>query len=120
MSLTISEEAKQRLAPFLTEANTFLLVANDGSNPYSSAEGCCMIGDRFIIVPVDQAEAPYTETIANDSFHVYTSTYDQMFLTGHLQLVIHPNAGTITLKNESGILDSNVDIYQHYKSKQNA
>ena len=36
MSLTISEEAKQRLAPFLTEANTFLLVANDGSNPYSS------------------------------------------------------------------------------------
>ena len=29
-----------------------------------------MIGDRFIIVPVDQAEAPYTETIANDSFHV--------------------------------------------------
>lgn len=31
MSLTISEEAKQRLAPFLTEANTFLLVANDGS-----------------------------------------------------------------------------------------
>lgn len=108
MSLTISEEVKQRLAPFLTETNTFLLVANDGSNPYSSAEGCCMIGDRFIIVPVDQAEAPYTETIANDSFHVYTSTYDQMFLTGHLQLVIHPNAGTITLKNESGILDSNV------------
>ena len=103
MSLTISEEVKQRLAPFLTETNTFLLVANDGSNPYSSAEGCCMIGDRFIIVPVDQAEAPYTETIA----------YDQMFLTGHLQLVIHPNAGTITLKNESGILDSNVDIYQH-------
>lgn len=98
MSLTISEEVKQRLAPFLTETNTFLLVANDGSNPYSSAEGCCMIGDRFIIVPVDQAEAPYTETIANDSFHVYTSTYDQMFLTGHLQLVIHPNAGTITLK----------------------
>ncbi len=68
MSLTISEEAKQRLAPFLTEANTFLLVANDGSNPYSSAEGCCMIGDRFIIVPVDQAEAPYTETIANDLY----------------------------------------------------
>ena len=79
MSLTISEEVKQRLAPFLTETNTFLLVANDGSNPYSSAEGCCMIGDRFIIVPVDQAEAPYTKTIANDSFHVYTSTYDQMF-----------------------------------------
>ena len=49
MSLTISEEVKQRLAPFLTETNTFLLVANDGSNPYSSAEGCCMIGDRFII-----------------------------------------------------------------------
>ena len=42
MSLTISEEVKQRLAPFLTETNTFLLVANDGSNPYSSAEGCCI------------------------------------------------------------------------------
>ena len=27
MSLTISEEVKQRLAPFLTETNTFLLVA---------------------------------------------------------------------------------------------
>ena len=74
MSLTISEEVKQRLAPFLTETNTFLLVANDGSNPYSSAEGCCMIGDRFIIVPVDQAEAPYTETIPNVFNRAFTAS----------------------------------------------
>ena len=75
MSLTISEEAKQRLAPFLTEANTFLLVANDGSNPYSSAEGCCMIGDRFIIVPVDQAEAPIPKQLL---MILFTSTLRRM------------------------------------------
>lgn len=27
----------------------FLLTLNDGSNQFSSAEGCCMIGDHFFI-----------------------------------------------------------------------
>ena len=50
MELTITTEAAQRLPQGTTQ---FILTANDGSNQFSSAEGCCMIGERFLIAPIE-------------------------------------------------------------------
>lgn len=110
MELTITEQAQQRLISKLHNDTSFLLILNDGSNPYSSAEGCCLIGDRFLIVPTNEPIDPFTKRIANKDYQVYTSDYDAIFLTGKLVLTLHPNSGTLVLKNESGILDNNVAI----------
>lgn len=107
MELTITTEAAQRLPQGTTQ---FILTANDGSNQFSSAEGCCMIGERFLIAPIEEIIVPFTLEIPSNLFTFYTSEYDTMFLTGHLELMVHPTSGTLVLKNESGYLDNNVLI----------
>jgi len=95
MELAISLAAQKQLASKLNNRSTFLLVSNDGSNQFSSAQGCCMIGDRFLIVSVDQGIAPFTVPIDNALYQVYTSTYDKLFLTGLLQLTVNEGSSTL-------------------------
>ncbi len=89
----------------------FLLTLNDGSNQFSSAEGCCMIGDRFLLVSTQHYIPAYDLTIPCEEATVKTSEYDTTFINGHLVLEVTPSNQTIRLKNESGILDSNVQVY---------
>lgn len=110
MELTITASANQRLKSVLGTQTTFLLVLNDGSNQFSSAEGCCMIGDRFLIVPTTEKIEPFTLPITNSDYTIHTSTYETMFLKGNLVLDLNPSSGTLVLKNESGILDNNLLI----------
>ncbi|MTD39027.1 iron-sulfur cluster biosynthesis family protein [Erwinia sp. CPCC 100877] len=110
MELTITGQAQMSLATKLENYSAFLLILNDGFNPFSSAEGCCLIGDRFLIVPTNEPIEPFTKLIQNETYRVYTSDYDALFLTGKLVLAVNPSAGTLILKNEGGILDHNVSI----------
>ncbi|HCD4271758.1 iron-sulfur cluster biosynthesis family protein [Enterococcus faecium] len=89
----------------------FLLTLNDGSNQFSSAEGCCMIGDRFLLVSTQHYIPAYDLTIPCEEATVKTSEYDTTFINGHLVLEVTPSNQTIRLKNESGILDSNIQVY---------
>ncbi|WP_229784875.1 iron-sulfur cluster biosynthesis family protein [Enterococcus faecium] len=50
-------------------------------------------------------------TIPCEEATVKTSEYDTTFINGHLVLEVTPSNQTIRLKNESGILDSNVQVY---------
>ena len=84
---------------------------NDGSNQFSSAEGCCMIGDHFLLVSTQHYIPAYDLTIPCEEATVKTSEYDTTFINGHLVLEVTPSNQTIRLKNESGILDSNVQVY---------
>lgn len=105
MDLHITPTAAAR---FPEGHDLYILTSNDGSNQFSSAAGCCMIGERFLITPIDEPLAPYNELVSSNQFTFFTSTYDQMFLTGHLILDVHPTSGTLILKNEGGYLDTNL------------
>jgi uncharacterized protein YqkB len=110
MELTVTEPAKKVLELKLGQLSEFLFVLNDGSNQFSSAEGCCLIGDRFLIVPTAEPIEPFTKPIKNNEYRIFTSEYDAIFLTGKLVLDVNPSSGTLVLKNEGGILDNNVLI----------
>lgn len=47
MIIHLTKEAQEMLPK---GRKTFILTTNDGSNIFSSSEGCCMIGDRFLLV----------------------------------------------------------------------
>ena len=83
MDLNITPTAAAR---FPKGHDLYILTSNDGSNQFSSAAGCCMIGERFLITPIDEPLDPYNELVSSNQFTFFTSTYDQMFLTGHLIL----------------------------------
>lgn len=105
MELEITPEAAAR---FPKNYQLYIITSNDGSNQFSSAAGCCMIGERFLITPITEPLPRYSEVVSSNRFTFFTSTYDQMFLTGHLVLTVHPSSGTLILKNEGGYLDNNL------------
>lgn len=107
MNLTLSKEVSDLLSK---KGETFLFTLNDGSNSFSNAEGCCMIGDRFLIVPVKEKPENYDIKIPSNQLHFYTSKYDTMFLKGELFLDLDKASHTMVLKDKSGILDHNVQI----------
>ena len=110
MNLTITDAAQTFLISKLSKAKTFLLTLNDGSNQFSTAEGCCMIGDRFQIVVVEDKLAPFTIPLESNAFTVYTSEYDKMFLGKQIILDFNQSSHLLVLKNENGILDINVAL----------
>src|SRR5699024_10221135 len=107
MQLLLQKEVLQRLPQGYTQ---FILTLNDGSNPFSNAMGCCLIGERFLIVATKQQIEPFTIPVDSSDLTFYTSEYDLMFLTGKLVLFVDPNSQNVMLKNESGLLDLNVEI----------
>ncbi|MGX7131253.1 MULTISPECIES: iron-sulfur cluster biosynthesis family protein [Enterococcus] len=108
MKLTITPTAQAFLETKQEEKKSILLTLNDGSNQFSSAAGCCMIGDRFQLVLVDAPVSPFTQQLDNDRFSVFTSDYETVFLGENPILDFNQTLHTLILKNDGGLLDSNV------------
>lgn len=107
MEITVTKEAQAFLPKGV---KTFLLAVNDGSNPYSSAQGCCLIGERFVLVAVSEIPTDYRYVLEDAGYSFYYSPYETYFLKGHLILDVHQSTHALILKNESGILDDNVEV----------
>lgn len=88
---------------------TLLLVTDDGGGKYSLQGGACSIGAKFSIVALDEFDPEYPLSIENNfDLKLYTSDYDTRFLRTGLTLDVKNSR--ITLKDNTGLLDSNVLI----------
>ncbi len=88
---------------------TLLLVTDDGGGKYSLQGGACSIGAKFSIVALDEFDPEYPLSIENNfELKLYTSDYDTRFLRTGLTLDVKNSR--ITLKDNTGLLDSNVLI----------
>ncbi|MDV7719531.1 iron-sulfur cluster biosynthesis family protein [Pediococcus ethanolidurans] len=88
---------------------TLLLVTDDGGGKYSLQGGACSIGAKFSIVALDEFDPEYPLSIENSfDLKLYTSDYDTRFLRTGLTLDVKNSR--ITLKDNTGLLDSNVLI----------
>ncbi len=107
MNIHITEEVRKLLPQ---DKHQFLLTANDGSNQFSNSEGCCMIGDHFLFIGIDEIPENYTEAYQDEEDTIYLTTYDLNFLSGQVELSKNPSTGMVNLKNENGYLDDNLEI----------
>lgn len=88
---------------------TLLLVTDDGGGKYSLQGRACSIGAKFSIVALDEFDPEYPLSIENNfELKLYTSDYDTRFLRTGLTLDVKNSR--ITLKDNTGLLDSNVLI----------
>ena len=110
MKITMDEQTTRHLENKFGVATRLILALNDGSNVYSSAQGCCMIGDRFLLQPVKNSIPPFTIPLENDTFTFYISDYEKNFLRSDLTLQFKPSYGTLQLKSSEGILDLDVEL----------
>ncbi|BCA85270.1 hypothetical protein EsVE80_07930 [Enterococcus saigonensis] len=108
MKMSITNEAAPYLAAKLADNNSFILALNDGSNQFSSAQGCCMIGDRFLIKPIKEKIVPFIIQLQNDHYSIYTSNYEKNFLPTNIILDRNKSYGSFVLRSDEGILDMNV------------
>lgn len=107
MKIHISKNVRTLLPK---EKHQFILTANDGSNPFSSSEGCCTIGDRFLLVGTETLPSDYKNLFKDGEDRIYTSDYDLNFLSGTIELVLNEATGRVILQNEEGYLDDNLTI----------
>lgn len=107
MEIIIKEAAKEYLENHLDVEKDLLLAADDGSNEYSKIGGSCSMGDKFQIVATTHKNNNYKIPINNaQNWKLYTSNSEQTFLGTGLTLdLLHNN---LVLKDDSGILDSNI------------
>lgn len=109
MKITITPDAVAALQKRF-ETRGFILALNDGTNRFSNVGGSCAVADKFQIIPIESATAPFTEILENPDFTVYTSTDELPFLGEQLALDIDKRLNTFQLKNRSGRLDANVPV----------
>ncbi|EGO8523639.1 iron-sulfur cluster biosynthesis family protein [Enterococcus faecalis] len=107
MKLTISDTAKKYLAEKVPH-NTFILALNDGSNQFSNVGGSCAVGDKFQIISTDNSVNGYSIVLSDPTFTVHISNAEKTFLGNDIKIDFNPRTYSLVLKNESGILDSNV------------
>ena len=109
ISINIKPEAKEIIKKKNPENKSLLLALNDGSNKYSRLGGTCSIGADFQFVILDEKDPKYTIKVENNAgFDLWTSPDELNFFAGGL--VVNARNYTLSLSDDSGILDGAVSI----------
>lgn len=112
ISINIKPEAKEIIEKKNPENKTLLLALNDGSNKYSRLGGTCTIGANFQFVILDKKDPKYTIKVENNAgFDLWTSPAEVSFFEGGL--VVNARNYTLSLSDDSGILDGAVSIDEY-------
>ena len=109
ISINIKPEAKEIIEKKNPENKPLLLALNDSSNKYSRLGGTCTIGVNFQFVILDEKDPKYTIKVENNAgFDLWTSPDEVSFFEGGL--VVNARNYTLSLSDDSGILDGAVSI----------
>lgn len=112
IKINIKSSAADKIRSQVKTGQVVLLALNDGSNKYSDVGGTCTIGANFQLVMVDQPDPDFTIKIDNNAgLDLYTSPAEMQFLDGGL--VIDEKNATISLSDDSGVIDGAVTINQY-------
>ncbi|MFH5810584.1 iron-sulfur cluster biosynthesis family protein [Companilactobacillus sp. FL22-1] len=109
MKITITDNAKQFLADKIPTGSVVILTTDDGSNKYSSVGATCDLADKFQLIILNQPDDNFNLTIENDSGYQLSMSKFEEYLVGD-NLTIDFDHDTLTLRDKTGILDSNLSI----------
>ncbi|MBN7275832.1 iron-sulfur cluster biosynthesis family protein [Lactobacillus acetotolerans] len=116
ISMNIKPEAAKKIKSHVKDGQIVLLALNDGSNKYSKQGGTCTIGANFQFVILDKKDPEYNIKIDNNAgLDLYTSNSEMSFLDNGL--VINAKDSTLSLSDDSGVVDGGVTISNFKPSK---
>ena len=116
ISMNIKPEAAEKIKSHVKDGQIVLLALNDGSNKYSKQGGTCTIGANFQFVILDKKDPEYNIKIDNNAgLDLYTSNSEMSFLDNGL--VINAKDSTLSLSDDSGVVDGGVTISNFKPSK---
>ncbi|WEV51223.1 iron-sulfur cluster biosynthesis family protein [Lactobacillus sp. ESL0731] len=115
IEMNIKPEAAARIKSHVKEGQVVLLALNDGSNQYSKVGGTCTIGANFQFVILDQKDPEFSIIINNNvGLNLFTSPAEMQYLDN--SLVVSEKNATLSLADDSGVIDGAVSINEFQPS----
>ncbi|MGK0550936.1 iron-sulfur cluster biosynthesis family protein [Enterococcus faecalis] len=111
MYLTISNDAKAKLTPYLQDQAVLILDLDDGVGAYSKMGVCSLdTSFRMLILTAEQGKTDYEQKVDSDLGAVYIKEYSKRYLDEEMTLSVDPRLQVLRLSAPSGVLDGNVPI----------
>jgi uncharacterized protein YqkB len=111
MYLTISDEAKAKLDPYVQSQATIILDLDDGVGNYSKMGVCSLdTSFRLLILDKEQSKDDYNLTLDSDLGAIYIKDYSQSYMDEQMTLTVDPRLQVFQLHGPSGVLDAQVPI----------
>jgi uncharacterized protein YqkB len=111
MYLTISDEAKAKLDPYVQSQATIILDLDDGVGNYSKMGVCSLdTSFRLLILAKEQSKDDYNLTLDSDLGAIYIKDYSQSYMDEQMTLTVDPRLQVFQLHGPSGVLDAQVPI----------
>lgn len=109
IQMNIKPEAAEAIESHVKDDQIVLLALNDGSSKYSKLGGTCMIGANFQFVVLDKKDPEYDIKVENNAdLNLWTSQAEMEFLEKNL--IVNARNSTLSLSDDSGIIDGAVTI----------
>lgn len=116
INMNIKPEAAEVIKKHVKDGQVVLLALNDGSNKYSKLGGTCTIGANFQFVILDEKDPDYTIKIENNAdLDLWTAQPEMEFLENNL--VVNARNSTLSLSDDSGIIDGAVGVEEFKPSE---
>lgn len=116
MKLTITDQAAQRLAPYMDEQHKILLSFDDGVGPFSDLGFCSLeVSFDVIVVDADTDVPDYQGVLETNHGNWYYKPYSAPQFDEHMKLDFVNNS--LTLSGDSGMIDNNAEIKVMTKTK---
>lgn len=117
MEITLSEEAKERIAQHLDEHKLVLLTFEDGVGPYSQHAMIHMQTQFSInIISTDIEKAGYDEKIPSNIGDFWIKGYSKEDLQEEMHIKFNPRLSTFSLSGEGGMIDDNLGFIDFTKN----
>ena len=118
MNITLSEEAKERIAQHLDEHKLVLLTFEDGVGPYSQHAMIHMQTQFSInIISDTMPKEDYDETIPTNLVDFWIKGYSKEDLQENMRITLNPRLSTFALTGEGGTIDDNLGFIDFTKKR---
>lgn len=109
MNLTIKPSAQEYLENKIPENSVVILTTDDGSTKYSSIGATCELADKFQLIILNKEDPDFSTVLENNAGYKMSLLPAEEYLFG-TDLNVDFNHGTLSLRDKSGILDSNLSV----------
>ncbi|MGX7132995.1 MULTISPECIES: iron-sulfur cluster biosynthesis family protein [Enterococcus] len=111
MNIQFSKEAKEKLAPFLSEKAVIVLDLDDGVGKYSKMGVCSLdTSFRLLVLSEEQDLSDYEAAIASEIGKIYIKEYSKLYMAEEMIFTVDQRLQVLKLGSPGGVLDNFVPI----------
>ncbi|MFC6323072.1 iron-sulfur cluster biosynthesis family protein [Companilactobacillus baiquanensis] len=114
MKIEITNDAKNKLQPYVDAGKKIILDLDDGLGRFSGEGDCALITKfRIIVVSANEDLSDYSIILNSDIGDIYYKQSAEEFIDNSLKLDVNPKTQLLIFKNANEIIDNSVNIIDY-------